>query len=193
MSTHTRASRRAVPTGETRPVVALDVDGVVRILTADGSDMPQVFRRTITLKRAHYPAVFHNQPTWAPDGTCRVDVWLSGVAAAWVRGLLARGDVDVVLATTWQGHANRYFAGLLGWPDLPVATTGDRRGATDPSMWKAVLLDERYPHRPVLWVDDNPYGGLACRRARQHRPPAGVIAPDPAVGLTRADAAAADM
>ncbi len=60
----------------------------------------------------------------------------------------------MVWATTWQEHANTYFAPILGIPPLPVAVRGDREEEWGPAEWESVRLAAGFPGWPVLWVDD---------------------------------------
>jgi len=110
-----------------RPVVAVDVDGVLRLRRGKAArpDPPGAFVAQVTVFRYAYPRVFHSPPTWNDDGMSTGRHMFSGVGATWLRSLLDR-DVEVVWATTWQHYANEYFAPLLGIPPLPVAVRGTR-------------------------------------------------------------------
>lgn len=139
-----------------QPVVAIDMDGTLRV----GAD-PQkplearLFSRAITMRREEFPSLFHHEPEWDARGEWTHTHVFSGVGASWVQGLLRMG-VEVVWATTWQEHANTYFAGPLGFPELPVAVTGNERGSGDSTLWKAEQLARQFDGRPLLWVDDAP-------------------------------------
>lgn len=140
-----------------RPVVAVDVDGVLRLSrrkVAD-ADLLGAFAAEVTVRRDAYPHVFHSPPMWDDDGVSTKRHLFSGVGAAWLRSLLDRG-IDVVWATTWQEHANTYFAPTLGIPPLPVAVRGAREEEWGPAEWKSVRLAAGFPGRPLLWVDDMP-------------------------------------
>lgn len=138
-----------------RPVVAVDVDGVLRVEAPDSGETPPegVFRRRVTVTREGYPLVFHREPEWDEHDQWSSHHWFSGVGAEWLRDLLDRG-VEVVWATTWQHAANQYFAKRLGVPQLPVAVKGGPQGSWTASMWKAAQLGAKFPGRPLLWVDD---------------------------------------
>jgi len=138
-----------------QPVVAVDVDGVLRVEPPEPGDVPEgVFSKRITIRREGYPAFLHREPEWDENDTWRSTHWLSGVGGQWVRTLIDR-DIEVVWATTWQHAANWYFAKPLGLPELPVAVHGSGPRSFGSSMWKAVQLAEGFPGRPLLWVDDN--------------------------------------
>lgn len=144
-----------------RPVVAIDIDGVLRLAVPPEGQGPEgAYRVEVTMRRGAYPQAYHRPPRWNRDGTATRTYWLSGIGADWIRSLLA-GGVEVVWATTWQEYANVYFAPALGIPELPVATTGREVHGWDSSDWKSVRLRERFPGRPLVWVDDNPVSGDA--------------------------------
>lgn len=141
--------------GRLRPVVALDIDGVLRI--RDGSGVDGAFSREITFDEDDYPNLFHGAPQF--DGGTRTSLnWFSGVGAAWARDLVDR-KIEVVLATTWQHWANTYFSDALGLPELPVAVTdpdGDTWFHCSPA-WKSHQLSRQFNGRPLMWVDDSPW------------------------------------
>lgn len=144
------------PDDRFRPVVAIDIDGVLRLAAPPEGPGPEgAYPVEMTMRRDAYPQAYHRPPRWGRDGTLTRTYWLSGVGADWVRSLLARG-VEVVWATTWQEYANVYFAPALGVPELPVATTGKEVHGWDSSDWKSIRLRQRFPGRPLVWIDDNP-------------------------------------
>ncbi|CAN7354809.1 hypothetical protein LJR045_002056 [Microbacterium sp. LjRoot45] len=144
------------PDDRFRPVVAIDIDGVLRLAVPPEGPGPEgAYPVEITVHRDAYPDAYHRPPRWGRDGILTTTYWLSGTGADWIRSLLARG-VEVVWATTWQEYANVYFAPALGIPELAVATTGKEVQGWDSSDWKSVRLRERFPGRPIVWVDDNP-------------------------------------
>lgn len=156
-----------------RPVVAVDVDGVLRLPPLEGDEAyAGRFGVTITIRRQGYPTFLHREPEWDENEEWTTKHFLSGVGAAWLRGLLERG-VDVVWATTWQHAANDYFARPLGLPDLPVAVSGDGERSLGSSSWKSLQLSRRFKGRPLLWVDDNsvlsPSLALPALRSRNDR------------------------
>jgi hypothetical protein len=138
-----------------RPVVAIDI-GVLRLTVPPEGPGPEgAYPVEMTVRRDAYPRAYHRPPRWGRDGMLMSTMWLSGTGAEWIRSLLARG-VEVAWATTWQEYANVYFAPALGIPKLPVATTGKEVHGWASSDWKSVRLRERYPGRPLAWIDDNP-------------------------------------
>lgn len=136
------------------PVVAIDVDGVLKVGGPDPGTRPAegVFKRRVTIYEDGYPSYMHRQPLW-DDGAWRATHWFSGIGAEWVRELLSSG-IDVALATTWRDAANRYFARPLRLPQLPVATMTPGAPWWSSSYWKAVELGPAFHGRPLMWVDD---------------------------------------
>lgn len=154
-----------------RPVVAVDVDGVLRVEGPDRDEVPPegVFRQRITVRRKGYPLAFHHEPEWDEHDQWHHTHWFSGIGAEWIRELLDRG-VEVAWATTWQHAANLYFAGPLGVPHLPVAVEGDRGRFTSSSIWKSAQLATKFPGRPLLWADDMLNRRALDRLDRTRRP-----------------------
>ena len=141
-----------------RPVVAIDIDGVLRLPTRPGRQTPEgAYAVELTMRADAYPSFFHRPPAWDEDGTQSKTHWLSGIGADWIRSLLDRG-IEVVWATTWQEYANVYFAEPLGIPPLSLGVSGggDEYEFPDSPEWKSVTLAQRFPGRPLVWVDDNP-------------------------------------
>lgn len=166
------------------PVVALDVDGVMRIPEPLPGEKAEVIEIEVTMSREEYPSWYHRPPRWNDDGTHTGRYFFSAVGLAWVRSLLERG-VDVRWCTTWEDWANLYFAGPIGLPELPVITGQHRRGE-GPERWKARTIAAATRGRPVLWVDDNAWEEelrrLHTPRAltgnRMTNPELGIVPPD---------------
>lgn len=143
------------------PVVAVDIDGVLRIPPLrPGATLPGgVFEAEVVYRRSNYPTLHHGAPVWDEDGTRRQRDWFSGIGAGFVRDLLGAG-VEVVLATTWQHWANTYFSEILGFWSLPVAVRtlepDELNWAHCSAAWKSAQLARQFDGRPLLWVDDQP-------------------------------------
>ncbi|SIT72548.1 hypothetical protein [Microbacterium sp. RU33B] len=139
-----------------RPVVAIEVTGLLgfRIPPNIDARLLSGTNAQITFRREHYPSRFVGEPVWDDYGQY-VEHWLfRGTGPDWVRSLVAR-DVEVVWASRYQEHANRYFAPALDLPELPVAAVNDGRFHTTEAEWKASQLGRgAYAGRPLLWVDD---------------------------------------
>ncbi|MCR2813033.1 hypothetical protein [Microbacterium sp. zg.Y1084] len=172
-----------------RPVVALDMDGVVRIPRPEAGGV-EVISHEITVRRDAYPRLFHSLPHWERDGTNTETDYFSAYAVRWIRSLLDRG-VDVRWATTWGPYANTYFTEPLGLPHLP-GTPGVPTIPYDTSAsWKARSIGADTRGRPVIWVDDHPRE----ETLRQHHTPRALTSThriNPVTGITQTDADAVD-
>ena len=115
-----------------KPVLAVDVDGVISLFGFDGP-LDQV------------PGRFH-----LLDGIahCIAD----GVGPRLLR--LAE-HFELIWATGWEERANDHLPHLLGLPtELPTLTFGGRaRFGT--AHWKLDALDSYGGDRPLAWIDDS--------------------------------------
>ena len=150
------------PLGSSKPVLAVDVDGVISLFGFDGP-LDEV------------PGKFH-----LIDGIahCIAD----GVGPRLVR--LAE-HFQLVWATGWEERANDHLPLLLGLPaDLPVLTFGGRaRFGT--AHWKLDALDEFSDERPLAWIDDSL--DESCHAwAAERSAPTLLVPTESAVGLTDA-------
>lgn len=138
-----------------RPVVALDVDGVLNALApAPGAGgVPH----TVTVPAGALP----NSPFLAGGGLrdLTATIHLHPAHGEWIRRLLERADVW--WATTWEGAANTHLAPLLGIDPLPVLNlragvpfgiARDRDSAAAKAWALTDLAEET--GAPVVWVDD---------------------------------------
>lgn len=176
-----------------RPLVLLDVDGVLNALVRPDSADPQQGRAT---------ALARTWPIrWSPD-----------VVAA-VRDWTVRADVEWL--TTWADAANGDLRTLLGLPELPVAGRPDgAAGATSraghdslagvtaaaPDLltgrwWKLDVVRDRLarePDRRLVWLDDDLGPQPDVQDWVRAHAECLLVAPDPAVGLSAADLEAVD-
>lgn len=154
----------AMPEAIARPVVALDIDGVVRVLPRFAYDelgIPVGYADidpaiTTPVEIALRPGEeLHTAFHQVREGAHTLHI-ARGVPE-WIRSLLARG-IEVVWATTWMHHANSHIAPAIGVPKLPVAVElipgHTFRG--DSATWKLHQLATGFRGRPLIWVDDNP-------------------------------------
>ncbi|TDC56420.1 hypothetical protein E1281_07485 [Actinomadura sp. KC345] len=152
-------------TRKTRPLLYLDVDGVLNPeAPLAGFTEHTVGRLTIRINPDH--------------GT-------------WLRDLSVH--YDLVWATTWEEHANQHIGPLLDLPPLPhvaisnyVAQAGDPRTPLLqlPRMRKWAPILRHAEGRPFAWVDD--VIPLTIRRqALPHRRALRLISVRPEDGLTR--------
>lgn len=190
-----------------RPVVAFDVDGVLRVRKLKptpegfarlGDEIVQnLFPAEIALAQDEYPTLFHGKPRWDEDGKAIGTDYFSVEGAELIRSIVAHPQADAVWATTWQRWANHYFAEHLGIPHLPVAvvTLEDPdanwfRGGSP--AWKASQLARQFDGRPLIWLDDNmperPYERLEPQRRPVDRALTLSYWVNPMTGITPEDA-----
>jgi hypothetical protein len=145
-----------------RPVLAVDVDGVISLFGFDGP-LDQV------------PGRFH-----LIDGIahCIAD-------GAGARLLRLAEHFELVWATGWEERANDHLPLLLGLPtDLPVLTFGGRaRFGT--AHWKLEALEAYGGGRPIAWIDDSL--DKSCHDwAKKRRAPTLLVEARSDVGITDA-------
>jgi hypothetical protein len=151
----------------TRPLIALDIDGVLNPHPIEPSRLPSADRMPGYVERGiTVPAGNRHLPYLRGHGTETVtgSVSVNDAHARWIRSLLNRG-VEVGWATTWEHYANEVFGPLLGLPELPLAVefhADVANGHHQPRMdgfgaleWKTNALWSRYLGRPLVWIDDH--------------------------------------
>jgi len=136
-----------------RAVVALDVDGVLRIPQPLPGEKTEAISVEITMTQDRYPWHYHRSPPWNTEGTYTARHFFSATGVRWVQSLLERG-IDARWCTTWHAFANVYFIGPLQLPELPVIAAEPRRREMAVE-WKIRSIAHATRGRPVLWVDDN--------------------------------------
>ncbi|MEU7923226.1 HAD domain-containing protein [Micromonospora zamorensis] len=155
-----------------RPVVAVDVDGVLN------PDHPPTARQ-LGYQRHHYDGP-------SPTGQhVSGEVWLHPDHSAWLRELSR--DADLVWCTSWGAIAATWIAPRLGLPaDLPVIDVGDGGVRFGPQL-KLAPLYRAVGGRPLAILDDE-FGGRDAAEAtdRTARGSATLLVPvDSATGLQR--------
>jgi hypothetical protein len=120
-------------TNETKPILFVDVDGVISLF-GFAPDLGQL------------PGPLH---------------WIDGVAhcipsAVGERLVRLAEGFELVWATGWEERANEHLPFLLNLPfsDLP-SLTFDGRAVFGSSHWKVDAIDEYAADRPAAWIDDN--------------------------------------
>jgi hypothetical protein len=114
-----------------RPILAVDVDGVISLF---GFDEPP------DKAQARFELI---------DGMVHC---ISLVAGERLRRLAEH--YELVWATGWEDRANDYLPNLLGLPELPHLTF-DGAARFGSAHWKLGPLDEYGQGRALAWVDDN--------------------------------------
>jgi hypothetical protein len=115
----------------TRPILFVDVDGVISLFGFD--------------------------PDVAPDGKLH---WINGVlhhiSANAGKLLLRLADrFELVWATGWEETANDYLPHLLGLPSELPCLSFDQYPQFGTAHWKISAIDEYAGDRPVAWIDDS--------------------------------------
>ena len=173
----------------TRPLVLLDVDGVLNILSDSADGWPVVSAGWAVAEGRRYPI------TWAPEVVDRLRRSLDE-------------DVEIQWLTTCGHDANTSLRHLLDLPELPVAGTYGQRlsGAPEPAgeahasvapaapdpltghWWKYDVVQRllrEQPGRMLIWIDDELHDEWSRFRmwADEH-PSVRPIGPDGRHGLT---------
>ena len=163
-------------------MVALDIDGVINVLT----DTPRTVAHHVHIDAGDMP----RSPFVAGGGLRDLDLTVRIIPAhaRWIER--TRQVADVVWCTTWEHTANIVIAPLLGihpLPFIPLASEVSMKVEmlvnADSTMAKRHVLIERYPGRPLVWIDDR---GPWYRNWRPGGDPSLAVRPDPLVGLTPA-------
>lgn len=121
-----------------RPVLAVDIDGVISLFGFDESMQPggKEYRTA--------PGEFH-----------LIDGMLHCIALETGPRLQRLGEAyELVWASGWEDRANDHLPGILGVPELPYLTF-DGRARFGTAHWKLEALDEYAGSRALAWVDDS--------------------------------------
>jgi hypothetical protein len=145
-----------------RPILAVDVDGVISLFGYDEQPPPSEARLELV------------------DGTLHC---ISLRAGERLRRLATM--FDLVWATGWEEKANDYLPLMLGLPELPFISFGGsaRFGS---AHWKLGPLDQYTRGRAMAWIDDN-LDDSCYRWARERDEPTLLVPTDPALGLQEAE------
>lgn len=164
-------SRKARPSPQSpgppsqRPILAVDIDGVISLF---GFDEP---------------------PGGAMARFELVDGVMHCISLAAGDRLRRLGEhYDLVWASGWEDKANFYLPNLLGLPELPhLSFDGAARFGS--AHWKLGPLDEYSRGRPLAWVDDN-FDESCYRWARERPEPTLLVPTETHLGLEEAHAEA---
>lgn len=159
---------------ENRPILAIDVDGVISLFGYDEIPPPEVARFELI------------------DGTPHC---VSIPAAERIRRLA--DQFELVWATGWQDRANDRLALITGIGPLPVIEFDAHReqgaaAGTTAAHWKLGAITAFCGERPVAWIDDS--FDQSCFDWAESREESGfptlLVPTDPAIGFEEAQAAA---
>jgi len=145
-----------------RPVLAVDVDGVISLFGFDGP-LDQVAGR------------FH-----LIDGITHC---ISDAAGAELAKLAE--TYELIWATGWEDRANDHLPLLLGLPTELPCLRFDGRARFGTAHWKLEAIGEYAGSRPLAWLDDSL--DESCREWAARRPAPTLLVPTESnVGLTSA-------
>jgi hypothetical protein len=114
-----------------RPILAVDVDGVISIFGFDQPPSPDDARFELV------------------DGVVHCISLHAGVR---LQRLSER--FELIWATGWEDKANYYLPAMLGLPELPHLTF-DGNARFGSAHWKLGPLEEYCRGRAMAWLDDN--------------------------------------
>lgn len=135
----------------TRPLLAVDVDGVLNALPRKGDKLQPGWQRGSASAHA---------PGWSEPHT--FPMRYDPRAGAKLMALAEETSAELVWLTSWEQDANTAISPLVGLPtDLPVVDLAPGRMGMkfsehrSPGQVKALSLKVYQPDRPVLWLDDD--------------------------------------
>jgi len=147
-----------------KPLLLIDVDGVISLFGFDHAAPPQGGRFMLVDGIAHF---------------------LSGTAGGHLRRL--ETAFELAWCTGWEEKANDYLPLALGLDGPLPHVVFDPADRPADAHWKLGAIDLHVePSRPVAWIDDA--HDERCRAWAAARPgPTLLVTTDPAVGLTELD------
>ena len=158
---------RKKPTSD-RPVLAVDIDGVISLFGFDQPIEPG-----------------HADPGKAPGEFHLIDGMLHCIALETGPRLNRLANAyDLVWASGWEDRANDHLPDILGVPELPYLTF-DGRARFGTAHWKLEALVEYAGSRALAWVDDSL--DESCFEWAEQRPAPTLLVPTESdVGLLEA-------
>jgi len=170
--------------GKPKPLLLVDVDGVVSLFGARGA---------VDGSAPGSPAGLAPPPAGAIEGSFHaidgIPHFLSSTAAGHLLDL-AR-SFDLVWASGWEEKANEYLPYLLGLPRslpfIPFSRRTTVNAGTPHAHWKLESIADYVGRRALAWVDDA--FNAACHRwARARGAPTLLVSTAPELGLTAQEA-----
>jgi hypothetical protein len=141
-----------------RPVLAIDVDGVISLFGFDEPPTRDVARFELIDGMVHCISLA------AGERLRRLDEFY-----------------EMIWATGWEEKANDYLPNVLGVPELPVLNfKGAARFGS--AHWKLAPLDKYSVGRPVAWIDDS-FDESCYEWARKRANPTLLVPTESAIGL----------
>jgi hypothetical protein len=141
-----------------RPVLAIDIDGVISLFGFDESMQPGG-KRVGTA-----PGEFHLIDGMLHCISLETGPRLNRLAQSY----------ELVWASGWEDRANDHLPGILGVPELPYLTF-DGTAQFGTAHWKLEALDDYARSRPLAWIDDSL--DESCYRWVEQRPDPTLLIP----------------
>jgi hypothetical protein len=148
-----------VPDEGRRPLLLVDIDGVISLFGPDRDERPR--------------GSFH----WI-DG---MPHYLSFAAAEHLLAL--EPSFELVWASGWEERANEYLPHLLGLPELPHLRFERAVGRTN-AHWKLDAIDAHAGRSALAWVDDA-FNDACHAWAAERAAPTLLVRTEPASGITQ--------
>jgi hypothetical protein len=144
-----------------RPLLAIDVDGVISLFGFDEPPARDVARFEL------------------------IDGMVHCISLSAGERLARLGEFyEMIWATGWEDKANDYLPNVLGVPELPVLSfEGAARFGS--AHWKLGPLDEYSEGRAVAWIDDS-FDDSCYEWARERGTPTLLVPTESAIGLEEA-------
>jgi hypothetical protein len=144
-----------------RPILAVDVDGVISVFGFEERPLGPRFQFQLVDGLPHCISL-----------------------AAGERLLRLAERFELVWASGWEDKANFYLPTLLGLPELPhVSFEGPARAGA--AHWKLKALEEYAGERPLAWIDDN-FDASCVQWAQARTAPTLLVPTEPQLGLEEA-------
>jgi hypothetical protein len=152
--------RKLIPMSA-RPILAVDVDGVISLFG------------------------FEEPPDRSAARFELIDGMVHCISTAAGERLLRLAELyDLVWATGWEDRANDSLAPLIGLPELPYLSF-DGAARFGSAHWKLGPLDEYAGERALAWVDDS-FDESCYQWARERAAPTLLVPTDSPHGLEEA-------
>ena len=144
-----------------RPLLAVDVDGVISLFGFDEPPAGSVARFELIDGMVHCISL-----------------------RAGERLMRLHEHYDLLWATGWEQKANDYLPNILGLPELPyLSFEGAARFGS--AHWKLGPLDAHGRGRPLAWIDDS-FDESCYEWARERDEPTLLVPTESALGLEEA-------
>jgi len=142
----------------TRPILAVDIDGVISLFGSEEKPDPATTRFQLV------------------DGVPHL---LSLSAGDRLRRLSE--SFELVWASGWEDKANFYLPQLLGLPELPHISF-DIEARSGGAHWKLTGMESYAGERAIAWVDDN-FDASCFEWAERREAPTLLVPTEPHLGL----------